>query len=396
MSIVRQQTESELEAIATEAFINTAEVTKVSPHSVNRGLIRGNVRAMKMALKDLALAVARLFPDLASDTLLDQVADDHGVAPRFAAAQSSTWVRVQGDPGTVYQEGVNTVSDSQGNIFDLQGDVTLGTVGYDYVKVRSQQAGSFTNVDPNTLVNISPIPSGHAGVTNEYMATGGRDAEDDDTFRQRIKEGPNALAQDTLSYLAQVFAKINPNVLRVIYQGTARSGKVVLGILTVNGIDLTDDELATLLEQGGTFLAISELAPIGTQSYGVELVNVTYGYIDVSFRMQLFTGASYGDVVKAQQAALSKYVDFRTWQTTDVVQFIDLINIVKRVAGVKQVPDNYFSPSTDQRFRPGVFPRFRSFQVYDLDGVSQVDQLGLVPGIFYPPQPNTSFAETVI
>lgn len=397
MGIIRQTSESELEAIAVEAFINTAEVTKVSPHSVNLGLIRGNVRGMKLALKDMAVAVARLFPDLASDTLLDEVADDHGVAPRLAAAQSSVFVRLVGDPGTIYLQGVQKVSDSKGNSFDLEADLTLGATGYGYVKVRSQQAGSFTNVDPYTIINVAPAPSGHSACINEYAATGGRDQEDDDTFKQRIKEGPDALAQDTLTQLTQIFIKINPNVLRIIYEGTNIQGKIVLAVLTVNGIDLTSDELNTLLEQGGGYLAFTELAPIGTRSYGVLLKNATYGYVDVAFRVQLFTGVSFTSVVKEIQQKFAKYVDFRFWKSTqDVVQFLDLLQIVKTTSGVKFVPDNYFTPSVNQRFRPNVFPRFRSFQVYDLSGAIQVDENGVIANINYPNQINTSFAETIL
>jgi len=396
-NIIRQVSEADLEAIAIEAFINEAQVTKVSPHSVNLGLIRGNVRGIKLAMKDLALAVARLFPDLASDDQLDDVADDHGIAPRLGAAQSSVFVRLVGSPGTTYLQGTQTVSDSKGNTFDLEADLTIGTAGYGYVKVRSQQAGAFTNVDPYTITTVSPVPSGHVGCLNEYGATGGRDAEDRDTFLKRIKEGPDELAQDTLSYLTQVFVKINPNVLRVIYEGTSVAGKVVLSILTVNGIDLTSDELNTLLQQGGRYLALTELAPIGTQSYGVQLKNVTYGYIDVSMRLGLFTGASYTQVIKDIQQKYAKYVDFRYWDSSvDVVDYVTLIEIARGVAGVKSVPDNYFSPAVDQLFRPNVFPRFRSFKVYDLSGTLQVDETGVITPVLYPNQVQDSFVQSVL
>ena len=100
MSIIRQTSESELEALAIETAINSITgVTKITDHSVLRGLIRGNVRVAKMALKDMMLAVSRLYPDLAYDTTLDEVADDHGIAARFGAAQSSTYVRIIADVG---------------------------------------------------------------------------------------------------------------------------------------------------------------------------------------------------------------------------------------------------------------------------------------------------------
>lgn len=396
--LIRQTTSEELESLAIETFINSVTgTTKVTDHSVVRGLIRGNVRIAKMALKDMMLAVSRLYPDLSYDTTLDEVADDHGISARFAAAQSSTYVRIIADEGTVYQQGVNTVSDSKGNIFDLDSDLTIGVKGYDYVKVRSQQAGAFTNVDPYTIVNVSPEPSGHVGVINEYGATGGRDEEDDDVFRQRIKEGPDVMARGTLAYLGQAFMRINPNVLRVIYEGTNEQGKVVLGILTVNGIDLTSDELGTLLEQGGQYLSITELAPIGTTSYGVKLKNVEYEAVDCDFRLDLFVGASFEDTVKSIQQKFNSYVDFRFWQSSvDIIYWSDLLGIVKNLNSVRYVPDAHFNPRVDIKISNSKFPRFRGFLVRDLSGSTLLNQSGTLNPIFYPSDPDASFTASVL
>lgn len=397
--ILRLFTEKELEALHTETFFNesNSKVTKVSDHSVIKGLIRGNVRTAKKAIKDQALALSRLFIDTASGSSLDQVAQDHGIAPRFTAAQSSTYVRLIGEPGTIYQIGVNTLSDNKGNSFDLEEDITIGSKGYEYVKVRSQQAGTFTNSDPYTIVNISPAPVGHAGVINEYAATGGRDAEDDDVFRQRIKEGPDILARGTLSYLTQAFMKVNSNVLRVIYEGCDQNGKVRLAILTVNGIDLTEDELGLILEQAGQYFSLTELAPIGTNSYGVQLKNAEYYYIDVDIRMELFVGANFTDVVKEIQQKFSKYVDFRFWNSyVDKVEWDDLLTIVKGVEGVRHVSDSYFSPRVDITIPANKFPRFRGFIARDLQGSIITNQSGTIDPIFYPNEVDESFQQTVL
>lgn len=398
MSIIRQTSESELEALAIETAINSITgVTKITDHSVLRGLIRGNVRVAKMALKDMMLAVSRLYPDLAYDTTLDEVADDHGISARFGAAQSSTYVRIIADMGTIYQQGIHTVSDSKGNIFDLDTDLTVGSKGYDYVKVRSQQSGLSTNVDSYTIINVSPEPSGHIGVINEYGATGGRDEEDDDVFRQRIKEGPDIMARGTLAYLGQAFMRINPNVLRVIYEGVNEQGKVVLGILTVNGIDLTSDELNTLLQQGGQYLSITELAPIGTNSYGVTLKNVEYTAIDCDFRLDLFVGASFEETVKTIQQKFNAYADFRFWESSiDIIYWSDLLGIVKSIDSVRYVPDAYFNPRVDIKIANAKFPRFRGFLVRDLSGTVLLDQAGALNPIFYPADPDVSFTASIL
>lgn len=396
--IVRLTTEAELEALHTETLINTTnKVTKVSDQSVTRGLIRGNVRTAKKALKDIALAISHLFIDSAFGSALDEVADDHGVSPRFAAAQSSVFVRLIGDVGTVYQQGIHVVSDNKGNSFDLEDDVTIGDKGYDYVKVRSQTAGESTNVDPYTIITVAPIPSGHIGVLNEYKAQGGRDVETDDIFRKRIKEGPDVLARGTLAYLTQAFMKVNPNVLRVIYEGVNQQGKVVLAILTVNGIDLTEDELQAILEQAGHYLSLTELSPIGTTSYGVHLKNATYAYIDSDFRMELFVGADLEAVVKEIQQKWAKYVDFRFWNSsTDKVEWDDLLSMAKNTRSVKSVPDTHFTPGVDLSFPAYVFPRFRGFVVRDLSGSILVNQSGTIDPIYYPNAPAVNFQETVL
>ena len=90
----------------------------------------------------------------------------------------------------------------------------------------------------------------------------------------------------------------------------------MLSILTVNGVDLTDDELNTILEQSGEYFSLTELNPIGTKSYGVKLKNATYAFIDIDFRGELFSGADLATVVSDIQQKLSKLVDFRYWDSS--------------------------------------------------------------------------------
>jgi len=396
-NIIRLTTENELEQIHTETFINTTDrVTKVTDHSVVRGLIRGNVKTAKKALKDIALATSHLFPDTAFDSTLDTVADNHGVAPRLGASQSSTYVRLIGETGTSYAQGVHTVSDNKGNTFDLEDDITIDEKGFAYVKVRSQQSGASTNVDPYSLINMSPEPSGHIASLNEYAATGGRDIEADDTFRQRIKEGPDVLSKGTLSYLTQVFISINSNVLRTIYEGVHSNGKVKIGILTVNGIDLTDQELETLLEQAGSYFSLTELAPIGTQSYGVLLKNVEYYYIDIDMRIDMFDFGQFDNTIKEIQQKFSKKVDFRFWDSSlQKIEWDDLLSLTKNTANVKYVPDTHFNPGVDITIPRNQFPRFRGFVARDLQGNVLLGQSGVDP-IYYANEVDVNFTETVI
>lgn len=396
--LVRLTSEKELRAIHGEALINNStKVNKVSDNSVLSGIIAGNAKTAKKALKDLALSVSHRFPNTATGSNLDATADVFGIAPRLGASQSSTYIRLVAQVGTSYQQGVNTVSTNSGIVFDLEEDITIGSFGYGYVKVRSQESGAFTNVDAFTIVNVSPIPGGHIGVLNEYRTVGGRDVEQDDVFRQRIKEGSNILARGTIDYLTQVFIRTNPNVLRIVYQGVNPNGKISLSILTQNGINLTQVELDQLLQQGSSFFSLTELSPIGTNSFGIELQNVTYQPIDVAFRFELFDQSLFADTVRRIQIAFSKLVDYRFWDAgRNRVEFEELLEIVGNTENVKYVPDRFFLPRADVIIDRGKFPRFRGFEIRDLDGNIILNQSGTIQPVFFPNEVNTNFVLTVL
>jgi hypothetical protein len=397
-NVTRLTTEAELRAVMTEVFVNTTQaVTKVNDDSVIQGVIAGSAKVAKKALKDIALAASHQFPDTAFGTTLDTVAENNGIAPRFGASQSSTWLRVKANPGTIYTAGIHTFSGKNGIVFDVEQTKTIGTKGYDYIKVRSQSTGFITNVDPYTIANVSPIPSGHIGVINEFAAVGGRDIEDDSLLRQRIKQGADGLSRGTLSYLTQAALKANPNVLKINFEGVDTTGKTILSVVSQNGIDFTTNELDVILQGIIPYLSLTELNPIGTSSYGVMLKNIEYFMIDVEFRIGLFDTFTFTDVVKEIQFKFNKLVDFRFWSSTkNNIKWQDLLFAVKNTKGVKSVPDTYFSPNIDIKVPSNKLPRFRGFVVRDINGNIQINQSGTINPIYYQDLIDPSFALTVL
>jgi len=388
----------ELKQIWVEILINKSngQVTEVSDNSVLSAIGYGVGKVAQKAIKDIALVEANLFPDEGFEQTLDAIAQNIGIAPRFGASESSTFVRVVGDVGTIYQVGINQFISREGVIFNLENNVTIGSEGYAYAKVRSTTQGSNTNVPPLSINTVNPEPTGHRTTLNEYQALGGRDIEDDETFRRRIKEGANILAKGTISSITQAFNKINPNVLRVFYNGINSLGKPVLAIATQNGIDLSNTELDSLLEQGEKFFSLTELRPFGTQSYGVELKNVDYQPIDISFRVDLFNSVNPDDVRIDIQTRISKYLDFRFWKAGSQVEWDDLLEIVKRTRGVKYVPDQFFYPRVDVKIDKSKLPRLRGFLMLDLSGNIIVDNAGVLDPVFYPANPDFSFQASVL
>jgi uncharacterized phage protein gp47/JayE len=386
----------ELKQIFTETLLNqTDKITKVSPGSVVNGIAYGVAKLAQKTLKDVAVIEAHLFPDSAVGQYLDTLAELKGVAPRQGALKSSGFVRVVGTPGTTYTAGVNVFSGS-GQKFDIVDTIIIPQEGYAYIEVSSQNVGISTNVDALTVNTVTPIPAGHEYVINEFSMLGGRDFEDDELFRMRIKDEINVLSRNTISYLEQVFRKFNNNVLRVFNQGLDNVGDLQIGIASVNGVDFTTGELANMLLKAEQYLSLCELKPDGLKNYGIKLKNVPYFAIDVSCRVDIDNSYSTDEVRKQAQIALSKVVDWRFWKQDTVIEWIDLINAVKSVPGVNLVLDNFFYPNTNFTIPRGYLPRFRGFLMMNVNGNILENVSGTLNPVFYPAESDFAFQITVL
>lgn len=395
---LRPSTSEERKQLVVETILNkTTKINKISDNSVLSGVSYGIAKVAGKAEKDIVLALGKLYPDTAFGSQLDQVAQDNGISSRFGASQSSTYVRVVGDVGTQYIAGTHTFTSTEGIVFSIEESVTLGAHQFAYIKVRSVDVGLKANSKPATITTITPSPTGHRFCVNEYKATGGRDAEDDLTFRQRIKEGPNILSKGTISMLEQVFMQINTNVLRCIYQGINSRGQLKIAIVTQNGIDLTQSEINTLLTRGEKFFSFSELRPYSRQSYGIELVNIEWQTFDISFRCKLSSSALPDDVRIEIQTKISKYLDFRYFNAgVDKVEWDNLLSIVKNVRGVEYVPDEYFYPRVDMATDSNKLPRLRGFLMLNLQGGVINTISGSLNPVYYNQQADFSFVQTVL
>lgn len=395
--ITKITTIEELKQMWAEIVFNhTNKVTKITDNSVLNGIAFGIAKIGQKAIKDIAVLESHIFPDSSYGIYLDKIATNYGIASRFGSSNSSTYIRLVGTPGTTYIQGINTFNGNDGIIFNLENTVEIPNIGYIYAKIRSQQVGEKTNVPALTINKINPTPSGHQYCINEYRATGGRDIEDDSSFKVRIKEGSNILARDTISMLEQVFMKINNNVLSIKYIGINNSGKIKLSILTQNGINLNNQELEELLIQGEKFFSLTELKPWSTQTYGVILQNIEYQPIDINFRCDIYQNYNSDNIREEIQIKFAKRYDLRTWDPTKKIEWDDLLQIVKDTAGIKYVPDTFFYPNNDIIIDKDKIPRFRSFLMLNLNGDIISNQSNTLNPIFYPSNSNQSYQSTVL
>jgi hypothetical protein len=389
--ITQIYTIEKLKSLIAELFYNkTNRVTAASDESVINAIFFGTAKVGQKAMKDMALVESHIFPQYAYGANLDNVASLFGTPARYGPSGSSTYLLIRATPGTTYVAATNIFSGENGIDFQLIEDFTMGIEGFNYVKARSTSTGAVTNVKANTILKVTPVPTGHIGVTNEYMAMGGRDSETDDDFRLRIIQHPNIMAQKTLLFLAEMFRTVNEDVLRVINYGIDTDSKLTLAIVLQNGADLTLSELADLLDATKTYFSLADLAPSGNDA-GVKLVNPVWFSVGgeeltdtgIDFRVQLLDNYDPIEVRKNIQIALSNYIDFRYWTWEQTIQWADLLSLVKGIDGMRYVPDVYFNPHFDITVPLGQLPRLKKFIMRDLDGNIIFDSAILIP-IYYP------------
>ncbi len=377
-------TVSRLKELIAEIFYDKQDVvTKVTNNSAINAVLFGSAKIGQKALVDIANVEVQLFPEFASGNLLDTVAGRSGVPARFSAQGSSTFIRLVGSPATQYVAATNTFSSTSGIIFELSEDITIPDDGYIYANVSSRDVGEKTNVAPHSITKVNPTPTGHSYLVNEFTAIGGSDAESDETFRQRIISYPNILAESTLEKLNQVFISINNNVLRTVYLGLSATGKSRLGVLTQNGSELSVSELDALLVGVQKYVALTDLRQYGNNIYGVQLENIEFYPIDVDFKVDLVLNYDPDELRIELQTKFAKEVDYRFWNNSDIVEWDNLLRIVKANNGVKNVPDKSFYPQSDIVVPENKFPRFRGFIMRDLDGNILVDKQGNLDPVFF-------------
>lgn len=387
---------SDLKQMFLEILLNkTDKISDISDDSVLNGIAYGCAKVGQRLLVNQGIVEGHLFPDTAYGQYLDNIASIRGVSPRFGACGSTTYVRVIAEPGTSYIMGVQKFTSTSGVTFELEESKTVDENGFAYIKVKSTQVGTSTNVDPVSINKVSPKPNGHISVTNEYAATGGMDAESDALFRQRIKNSVNALSRGTIAFIEQVFMKINPRVLRVFKGGITSNGKMNLIICSTNGASFSQNEFDLMISRSEEYLSLYDILR-EVSGYALNLVNVEWQYVDVSFRVELDPSYDVDVVRKNIQIQMNKLFDYRFWNQGDRIEWDDLLQVAKNTEGVRYIPDNYFYPQSDINVPSNKLPRIRGFIMYDLNGNIIESNNGLISDVYYPNSPNIDFQSSVV
>ena len=379
---------STLKNLFTEVFLNkTDKVSDITENSVLSGLAYGVAKVAQKSLKDVAIVESQIFPETAAGEYLDRAASLFGVPGRLGPLGSSTYIRVYAEPGTYYAAGTHVFISNSGVRFSVEEDFVVGESGYGYVKVRSEVQGVAANVVPNSIRNVVPKPFGHYDCTNEYYATGGRDAEDDDMFRRRILNHQNVYASETLEKLVQVFQRADSRVLRIVFVGLEEDSYIHIKIATQNGQNLSQAELDALLVAAEPYFGIGDMRIHGSVT-GIKLENADWyivgGSRGIDFRCSIDGAYDTDSVRKSIQVAMTKYFDPKYWTPNKKIEWDDLLEIVKNAEGVKYVSSQYFYPQEDSFVPEYMLPRIQKFIMRDLDGNVIFDGGASFVPSFYP------------
>lgn len=390
-----------LKQMFVEILLNkTNKISDISNESVLNGIAYGCSKLAQRLLVNQGVVEGHLFPDTAYGDYLDEIAESRGIAPRFTSFGSTTYVRVQATPGTTYSSGT-TFTSSNGIQFISTDDYTVGIDGYGFIKVNSVQGGYASNVDALTINTISQAPSGHIACTNDYAATGGRDDESDDDFRIRIKESVNQLSRNTMSYLEQIFMKINQKVLRVHRGGVDSNGRIVLIVVSVNGQNFDAQEFEQIISQSEEFLSLNEVTRETVNGFPIVLTNPNWYPVDIDFRCDIDPAYDQASVRRNMQLAVSKLFDYRYWGVNEKVEWENILYAIRNVDGVRYVADAYFLPNSDINMTNYRLPRVRGFVVRDLNGGVLSDNYNRISNFtwtdyFFPNENDNNFQQSVI
>lgn len=388
------QTEEELESAKELFFAKTdGQVTKIGTNSVTEGLLFAMVKIGQLINTDVLNLRADNSPDLAFGTQLDNYATRNGYTPRFSATQSSTYIFINAAVGTIYLANTNFFVATNGETFQLTDDVTIGNIGFVYAKIQSLNSGSNVNVDAGSITRCNPQPTGHVFCWNDFSCTGGRDAESDTDFRNRIKSTLNILAIGTLAQYEQILQLANNRVLNVFKGGVdIDTNKLSLFVSSVNGINFSSAEFDAMELYLDDYLSLSD------QVLGVKCQNVSYLTLDISMRVELQTGVDPNKVRVQMQRNIQRKYDYRYLKAGDIISRNDLILLAQNTTGVKRILNNYFYPLTDTTLPELTFVQFRSFILYDIDGVVISDNNNTSSSVysnFFANYTDTTFQELI-
>jgi hypothetical protein len=273
--------------------------------------------------------------------------------PREAATQASTtstWTATDTAGHTIDAGTQITLDDGAGNrvAFAVQNTVTIpggsnstATGAVTLVAVEAGSAATGLSLDPQPERTLSWL----ASITIVAPTTGGQDAEDEDTYVDRLADELTLLQRTlTTTDKFEAFARNQPGVDRALAiarydadTGTSNvGGHVTTAIIDENGLD-PGSSVRTAVQTAMSALVVAGVA--------AHVIAATYNAITVVFAAKAEAGYDTTDVHDRAVAAVKDFLspanwgrprsgDRPLWVDTPKVRFQDVSTVLNQVEGL--------------------------------------------------------------
>jgi uncharacterized phage protein gp47/JayE len=266
----------------------------------------------------------RAFVTTAQGEDLDRVGADYGIERRQDAA-AIVYLDIEGDEFAIINQNVKAVYNNL--VFTVQEYKKINSSGVARVKAKCETLGVIGNVPANTITEFLTDYAGLRAVNNPEPAYDGFDKEDDEIYRQRIKD---YLANDSANCNKaqyETWAREVTGVLKAVVKGAEDMGAGNVGVF-ISAIDSTVSED---LKQA-VYDYIDE-----KQFINATLIVDSLNYIDIDIVANVILKEGYSniDVMDEFKLKLKAYLP----TVEKVVSYFKISELLFDCSGVEDVTD---------------------------------------------------------
>lgn len=307
VSEIKAQVENEFKAV----FGDDLDTSAATPQG---RLIEAETAARANMLEVIAYICNQINPNEATGQYLDSLSALTGCVRR-QATRSAVMATLTGVAGTVIPANSEATT-SEGNVFYLENEATIGENGSVEARFLSQETGAIPCA-AGELTGINSIVEGWETITNASSANMGSDIESDEALRARRRNtlyNGRSLSGDVLAAISNidniesVFLMVNNGTDPLIKRGvTIAPNTLYTCVLGGNNQEIGNAlymrNSAGCGYTGNTTVSVTD--PWSNVSYEVKFERPTIKYIDVKVYLQKDTGT--GDVTSAVTSAIMSY-----------------------------------------------------------------------------------------
>ncbi|ADQ06520.1 Baseplate J family protein [Caldicellulosiruptor hydrothermalis 108] len=234
---------------------------------------------------------------------LDMKAQEFGLE-RKPAAKATGKVTFYGQAGTIIPQGTKVATESTGEaegiVFITLNEAVIGQDGTVTVDIEAETAGTQGNVVAGAIKLLLDPVDGVTAVTNTQATTGGTDAEDDESLRQRIlAKARNPVTSGNVNHYKQWALEVAGVGDVKVFQLWSGPGTVKVVIIDSNKQPASADL------DNAVYQHIEENRPIGAQ---VTVVSAQPLTINVSATIVRDTNYTLEQVITNVRSKITEYL----------------------------------------------------------------------------------------